>query len=156
MKIYWIELCMHLRLKSCTESFACGSTSRGLFENRPNLFLIGTLSCDCPVYELMQPADYSNLVSCCCSTPQTLITPAVVPKWCPFFVIIFWNNFVGLNMCCAPLNAAHLEGSWVWQSFNIHFYKDGTPPATHSKCAPLCASYMMHTGARVIRGHSSI
>ena len=32
----------------------------------------------------------------------TLITPAVVPKWCTLLEIIFWNNFAGLNMWCAP------------------------------------------------------
>ena len=62
----------------------------------------------------------------------TLITPAVVPKWCTLFEIIFWNNFAGLNICCAPLNAAHFEGRWVWLSFNINFYKDWTPPASPS------------------------
>ena len=53
-------------------------------------------------------------------------------------------------MCCAPLNAAHFEGRWVWLSFNINIYKDGMPP-TRSKCAPLFVSYMMYTGAGVIR-----
>ena len=62
----------------------------------------------------------------------TLITPAVVTKWCTLFEIMVWNNFAGLNMCCALLNAAHFEGRWVWLSFNISFYKDGTPLAPPS------------------------
>ena len=81
---------------------------------------------------------------------KTLITPAVVSKWCTLLKIIFWNNFAGLNMCCALLNAAHFKGPGVWLSFNIDFYKDGKPPGP-SKWAPLCVSYMMHTGTRVIR-----
>ena len=40
---------------------------------------------------------------------KTLITPAVVSKWCTLLKIIFWNNFAGLNMCCALLNAAHFD-----------------------------------------------
>ena len=58
-----------------------------------------------------------------------LITPAVGPKWCTLFEIIFWNNFAGLNMCCSPFNAADFEGRWVGLSFNINCYKDETPPA---------------------------
>ena len=80
----------------------------------------------------------------------TLITPAVVPKWCTLFEIIFWNNFAGLNMCCAPLNAAHFEGRWVWLSFNINFYKDGTPPAPPS--VHHCVHHIWcNTGALVTR-----
>ena len=72
-----------------------------------------------------------------------------MPKWCTLFEIIFWNNFAGLNMCCAPLNAAHFEGQWVWLSFNINFFKGWNTPGP-SKCAPLFVSYMMHTGAGVL------
>ena len=39
--------------------------------------------------------------------------------------------------------------------FNINFFKDGTPPGP-SKCAPSFVSYMMHTGARVIRVFKSL
>ena len=41
-------------------------------------------------------------------------------------------------MCCAPLNAAHLEGRWVWLSFDINFYIDQTPPAPPSVHHCLC------------------
>ena len=44
------------------------------------------------------------------------------------FGIIFWNSCAWLNMFCALLNAARFEGQWVWLSFYISFYKDGTPP----------------------------
>ena len=39
-------------------------------------------------------------------------------------------------MCGAVLNVGHFEGRWVWLSFNINFYKDGTPQASTSvhKC----------------------
>ena len=62
----------------------------------------------------------------------TLITPAVVPKRHTLFEMISWNNFVWLNMCQAVLNVKHFEGQWVWLSYNINFYKDGTPQAPTS------------------------
>ena len=48
------------------------------------------------------------------------------------FGIIFWNNCAWLNMFCALSNAAHFEGQWVWRSFYISFYNDGTPQAPRS------------------------
>ena len=35
-------------------------------------------------------------------------------------------------MWCAVLNVDHFEGRWVWLSFNINFYEDGTPQAPRS------------------------
>ena len=66
---------------------------------------------------------------------KTLITPAGVQIWCTLFTIIFWNNLAGLNSeyVQCTWNAAHLGGPEVWLSFNIYFYKDGTPPAPPSE-----------------------
>ena len=79
----------------------------------------------------------------------TLITPAVVPKRHTLFEMIFWNNCAWLNMCRAVLNVEHFEGRWVWLSFNINFYKDGTPLPLQV-CTSVCIIFA-HTGAGVIR-----
>ena len=46
-------------------------------------------------------------------------------------------------MFCALLNAAHFDGQWVWLSFYISFYKDGT---CRHKCAPMFVSYFQTQG----------
>ena len=65
------------------------------------------------------------------NTPN-LNYPGCGAKMHTLFGIIFWNNCAWLNMFCALLNAAHFEGQWVWLSFYISFYKDGTPQAPTS------------------------
>ena len=66
-------------------------------------------------------------------------------KQCTLFAIIFWSNFARLNMCCAPLNAAHCTVHTLrevgWLSLNINLYKDRTPPTPPS----------VHTGSGGIR-----
>ena len=66
------------------------------------------------------------------------------------FGIIFWNNCAWLNMFCALLNAAHFEWQWVWLSFYISFYKDGTPCRPLQVCTNVC-NIFANTGAWVIR-----
>ena len=80
-----------------------------------------------------------------------LITPAVVPKRHTLFQMTFWNSYAGLNMCRAVLNVEHIEGRWGWLSFNINFYKDGTPQAPIQVCTHVCIIFA-HTGAGVIIG----
>ena len=78
---------------------------------------------------------------------SALITPAVVPKKHTLFEMIFWNNCAWLNtgMCCAVLNVEHFEGQFVWLSFNINFYKDGSPPAP--PCVHQCLYHIcIHRG----------
>ena len=75
--------------------------------------------------------------------------PSCCAKMNTLFGIIFWNNFAWLNMFCALLNAARFEGQWVWLSFYISFYKDGTPPAP--PCVQNICIIYAHTGAGLIR-----
>ena len=73
--------------------------------------------------------------------------PGCCAKMHTLFGIIFWNNCAWLNMFCALLNAARFEGQWIWLSFYISFYKDGTPPGP--PCVHQCL--YAHTGAGLIR-----
>ena len=111
------------------------SLTRGHFRIKfsPQAAAANFLTC-CPFSVLIPSPSEDNLVQNqeLALSFKTLISPAVVPKWITLFEIILWNNFAVLNMWCAPFNAAHFEGRWVWLSFNINFYKDGTPPAPPS------------------------
>ena len=74
---------------------------------------------------------------------KTLITPAVVSKWCTLLKIQFWNNFAGLNMCCALLNAAHFKGPGVDCLLTLISIKMENPLATPSE--PHCVYHIWCT-----------